>query len=260
MTTLAYQIDAYITQVNQYHKSYQLVERYIAKALKKHPIGTVEIGYITTHHLEDYRDERLLRVAPSTVKRELTYLQRVFKYSHTKWPEFFQLPQKADRQRDDVPTREELDIMIAAADTHMANFIRVASATGMRRSELVRARLNHIRDNTLHIPITKTDKPRTIPISSNTRAILLAEAAHHGAGKPFPYHPTTYTHKFKRLVRSLGMPQYVLHSLRHFACTSFFEAGMNPMQVSAISGHQDLKMLKRYTHLKAASLVDLLPS
>jgi hypothetical protein len=33
-----------------------------------------------------------------------------------------------------------------------------------------------------------------------------------------------------------------------------FEIGLNPMEVSSISGHKTLQMLKRYTHLKAEDL------
>ena len=40
----------------------------------------------------------------------------------------------------------------------------------------------------------------------------------------------------------------------HEATSSFFELGLNTMEVSAITGHKTLSMLKRYTHLKAADL------
>lgn len=45
-----------------------------------------------------------------------------------------------------------------------------------------------------------------------------------------------------------------LRDLRHEATSRLFEKGLNIMEVSAITGHKDLKMLKRYTHLKAEDL------
>jgi integrase len=48
------------------------------------------------------------------------------------------------------------------------------------------------------------------------------------------------------------------HDLRHEATSRFFEKGLNPMQVAAITGHKTLQMLKRYTHLKAEDLAELL--
>jgi len=37
-----------------------------------------------------------------------------------------------------------------------------------------------------------------------------------------------------------------------------FEKGLNIMQVAAITGHKDLKMLKRYTLLRAEDLAQML--
>ena len=37
-----------------------------------------------------------------------------------------------------------------------------------------------------------------------------------------------------------------LHDLRHEATSRFFEMGFNIMEVSSITGHKDLSMLKRY--------------
>ena len=48
------------------------------------------------------------------------------------------------------------------------------------------------------------------------------------------------------------------HDLRHEATTRFFEKGLNPMQVSSITGHKTLQTLKRYTHLRAEDLAKLL--
>ena len=48
------------------------------------------------------------------------------------------------------------------------------------------------------------------------------------------------------------------HDLRHEATSRFFEKGLNPMQVSAITGHKTLQMLRRYTHLKPEDLAKML--
>ena len=45
------------------------------------------------------------------------------------------------------------------------------------------------------------------------------------------------------------------HDLLHEATSRLFEKGLNIMEVASITGHQDLKMLKRYTHLRAEDLV-----
>nr|EES53795.1 MAG: hypothetical protein UBAL3_48660008 [Leptospirillum ferrodiazotrophum] len=46
------------------------------------------------------------------------------------------------------------------------------------------------------------------------------------------------------------------HDLRHEATSRLFEKGMNTAEVSAVTGHKTLQMLKRYTHLRAEDLAE----
>ena len=48
------------------------------------------------------------------------------------------------------------------------------------------------------------------------------------------------------------------HDLRHEAVSRLVEAGLSDQEVSAISGHKSMQMLKRYTHLRAEDLVSRL--
>ncbi len=49
----------------------------------------------------------------------------------------------------------------------------------------------------------------------------------------------------------------MFHDLRHKPQAASSRS-LNPMQVAAITGHKTLQMLKRYTHLKAEDLAELL--
>ena len=51
------------------------------------------------------------------------------------------------------------------------------------------------------------------------------------------------------------MVDFRWHDLRHEATSRLFEKSLNLMEVATITGHQDLKMLKRYTHLRAEDLM-----
>ncbi|RMG24903.1 MAG: site-specific integrase, partial [Methanobacteriota archaeon] len=66
------------------------------------------------------------------------------------------------------------------------------------------------------------------------------------------------TQAFCRVRDALGIKDLRFHDLRHEATSRLFEKGLNPMQVSAITGHKTLSMLKRYTHLKAQDLAEML--
>ncbi len=63
---------------------------------------------------------------------------------------------------------------------------------------------------------------------------------------------------FDRVCKKAGIEDLRFHDLRHEATTRLFELGLGIMEVSAITGHKDLAMLKRYTHLKAEVLADKL--
>ena len=47
------------------------------------------------------------------------------------------------------------------------------------------------------------------------------------------------------------LSDFRFHDLRHEAISQFFEIGLTVAEVAFISGHKDVRMLFRYTHLKA---------
>jgi integrase len=53
------------------------------------------------------------------------------------------------------------------------------------------------------------------------------------------------------LKRRVGIENLRFHDLRHEAISRFFERGLSVPEVALISGHNDLRMLYRYTHLRA---------
>ena len=65
----------------------------------------------------------------------------------------------------------------------------------------------------------------------------------------------TEWNRFIRLKEQCGIEDLRFHDLRHEATSRLFEKGLNTMEVASITGHEDLKMLKRYTHLRAENLV-----
>ncbi len=59
---------------------------------------------------------------------------------------------------------------------------------------------------------------------------------------------------FTRAIRRAGIEDLHFHDLRHEATIRLFEKGLNIMEVASVTGHKDLRMLRRYTHLKAEDL------
>jgi integrase len=70
----------------------------------------------------------------------------------------------------------------------------------------------------------------------------------------FPIHFEALKTAWRRTCDKAGITNLHFHDLRHEATSRFFEKGLNVMEVATITGHKDLRMLQRYTHLRAEDL------
>ena len=74
------------------------------------------------------------------------------------------------------------------------------------------------------------------------------------SGQVFPVSMTALRGLWIRACRRTGIKDLHFHDLRHEATSRFFEKELNVMEVGAITGHKDLRMIQRYTHLRAEDL------
>jgi integrase len=210
-----------------------------------------------------YRDDRLQQVSGTTVIKELNLLAHVIDTARRDWSIHTDNPvrlikrPKANRARDRRLSPGEEEKLIASTASHeLRNMIRIAIETGMRRGEILGMRWHHIDfdKSVLYIPDTKIDVPRLIPLSS--RAINVLRGLQRRAdGRVFGIRPQSVTQAFERARIRVGIANLTFHDLRHEAASRLFERGLDSMEVSAVTGHKTLQMLKRYTHLKAENLV-----
>jgi len=83
-----------------------------------------------------------------------------------------------------------------------------------------------------------------------TSLIFFGEPGRDGMRRPYLFDKAWNDAK-----REVGLVDFRFHDLRHEAVSRFVEAGLSDQEVSAISGHKSMQMLKRYTHLRAEDLV-----
>ncbi|MCP3881843.1 MAG: site-specific integrase, partial [Sulfitobacter sp.] len=101
---------------------------------------------------------------------------------------------------------------------------------------------------------TKNGESRTVPLSS-TAVQVLDSIPRSFNGEVFPgLTSEAIKRSYIRARRRAGIEGLRFHDLRHEATTRLFENGLNIMEVASITGHKDLRMLRRYTHLKAEDL------
>lgn len=247
-------------------------ERHILNALMRQYFANLSLAEITAGKFADYRDMRLEVVKAGTVRRELALLKHAFDIAGKVWGlpvrenPLDRLPKirpQAGRTRR-LEEGEFEKIVQAAHDTRnplILPMICFAVATGMRRGEILRIRWTDIdfTTKTLLIPLTKNGHARTIPLSSHAVAVLQELQDTKGKAKlVFPMTENAFKLAWQRLRNRSGVEDFHFHDLRHEAISRFFERGLAVPEVALISGHRDYRMLFRYTHLKAESLVEKL--
>ncbi len=101
--------------------------------------------------------------------------------------------------------------------------------------------------------MTKNGEPRTVPLSS--RAVAVLEALPRSVdGRVFPTTAAALKKAWERAVARAGIEDLHFHDLRHEATSRLAERVPNVIELAAITEHKDLRMLKRYYHLRAEGL------
>ena len=264
-TTLKELFERYLDEVTPLKKG-AASETNRLKALMRLPLARRYVAGIRGMDIARFRDERLRKVTPSTVKRNLVLLGHVFEVARKEWGIYLHNPVRdikipADNRPRDrrLQAGEEarlLDACQARRNPWLLPIVQLALETTMRQGELIRLRWEHIDLNrrTAHLPDTKNGESRTVPLSTTAIRVLraLPRSLH---GQAFPGVTTEAIKRaYIRAVRRAGIENLRFHDLRHEATTRLFEKGLNIMEVASVTGHKDLRMLRRYTHLKAEDL------
>ena len=131
----------------------------------------------------------------------------------------------------------------------LRDIIEIALETGMRRGEILNIHNNDINSKILTINQTKNGCSRKIPLTKRALYIL------NNTKLPFPYTANALKLAWNRLKQKGNIKDLHFHDLRHEAISRFFEKGLSIPEVALISGHKDVRMLFRYTHLKAEDIL-----
>lgn len=227
--------------------------------------GDYRLASLNSSQVAKFRDQRLKSVGPQSVIHEINLLNRVLKAASIDWgihlPNGLPTAQvrkpTKPRGRDRRVTDAEIEsILMATESAELRTVVILALETGLRRSELALLAWDEIdlEKKIAHIPRTKTDVPRTVPLSTKAAAAL--QNLKRDDGPVFKLKPESMSQSFERACEEhrANIVGLRFHDLRHEATSRLFEKGLNIMEVAAITGHKTLEMLKRYTHLRAEDL------
>ena len=231
------------------------------KALAKRPIAKLNMVALTPQKIAQHRDERLKEIAPATVIRELSYFSSIISYARKEWginisnPVALVARPKNPRGRSRILDAAETNALFEALkptgrrSIWMLPLVRLALETAMRRSELLGLHWEHVDlgRRTIFLQLTKNGTSRTVPLSTYAVQIL-TEIPRNIDGRVFPVTHEVVSQAFNRARKQAGVKDIRFHDLRHMAITKLAEKLPNLIELSAVSGHKSLAMLKRYYH------------
>jgi integrase len=137
----------------------------------------------------------------------------------------------------------------------MTPLVLLALETAMRRGELLALKWEDIDlgQRTATLWETKNGQTRVAPLS--TQAIkILKELPRSIDGRVLPIKGCAVSKAWDVAVVRAQLQDFRFHDLRHMAITQMAKKLPNMIELSAVSGHKSLSMLKRYYHPKAADL------
>lgn len=225
-------------------------------------LGNYALASLSSSVIARFRDQRLKSVDPQTVRKDLSLIQRVLNIAAKEWGIALphgnpllqiRLPKQPSGRNRRLLQGEEQRLLAELSKNPTINaLVLFAMETAMRRGEIVAMRWEHIdyKARTLMIPETKMDAPREVPLSSKALEVLRGLPCRVD-GIVWGVRSDSITRAFDRACKRAEIEGLRFHDLRHEATSRFFEHGLNIMEVASITGHKDLKMLKRYTHLRA---------
>lgn len=259
--------------------------------LNKH-LGKYSLAALNPEIIAKFRDMRLAgedRIGSSgkpqprannTVRLDLALLGHLYTVAIKEWGVGLPSnPVKNIRRPAPGPGRnrrltpDEESSILAAVDDHsnpmLGWIVRIALETGMRLSEIVTLRRQQVDTSRRIVRLlkTKNTQPRTVPLTTAATALFQQALAHPirpaetdmiffgEPGRSGIRGPYAFDRTWQEIKKQQDLRDFHFHDLRHEAVSRFVEAGFSDQEVSAISGHKSMQMLKRYTHLRAEDLV-----
>jgi integrase len=142
---------------------------------------------------------------------------------------------------------------------HIWPIVVFAIETGMRRGEILGLSWGNVdlKRHTAFLPLTNNGSSREVPLSTEAVSILQQQRSRTGL-HPFPVTSNAFRLAWDRLRSRASLNDLRFLDLHHEAIIRFFEMKLTIPEVALISGHKDVKMLFRYTHLRVDGVVSKL--
>lgn len=265
-TTFSEFADEYLTwHEAEYAESHYRIRQIINDHLRPF-FQLTNLDGIEPRLVEAYKASRRKHVKTGTIVKELRTLQAILNRA-VEWGAIAVNPARHVRPPKGIDSRppiwftpEQLKA-IYKADQRFSALWRLLANTGLRRSELMALRWEHVTDTALHVlsqegARTKSGKWREIPLSQGAKTALNRLRDENGAS---PYvaprvRKENLSVAFARTLERAGIKEGSLHSLRHTFGSTLVQRGVALRTVQILMGHSTVAVTERYAHLAPSHL------
>lgn len=168
-----------------------------------------------------------------------------------------------DRYLTPEETKHLYDAIHRSDNKQLKYIVPLLLLLGCRKNELLKAKWDQIdiERRTFYIPISKSGKPRHVPLPKAAIDILNVLPRFDGCPYIIP-NPSTLK-PFRDIFESwntarkrAGIPDVHLHDLRHSMASNMVNSGRSIYEVAKILGHSQIQTSQRYAHLSQETLLD----
>lgn len=240
---------------------------------------------------------------PSSLNRDMTPFRAALNHAlvtktvttDAAWNVALRPLRNADKRRTAVPTRSEIDRIIAAAEPELAEFLKALAMVPIRPGAMAGLTVGNFNSgrNELTIPTDKTGENRTIKLPASTAGHFAKHCAGKLPGAPiFTRDGTAWTKdrwklpvKLAAIAAGVGIvakgataidpaqrmskaretlkasttgTQITIYSFRHAVITELVESGLSVQTIAQISGTSPRMIHQNYGHLTDRASVDAL--
>lgn len=215
---------------------------------------------ITNNEIQLEVNSYAASVSPKTVKNRYTLISSVFREFKPEMILRVNLPMQI-RKEPYIPTSEEVQRVIAAADGTQYKTALLLACCGLRRGEICALTMQDIDfDNNIvdvNKDIVQDDsgkwivKPPKTPTSIRKVHVpdsVLESIRQNGLYQKSPHNITQWLHQKQDL---LGIPRFSLHKLRHYFVSAAHDKGLSDAAIMQVGGWSNPNvMIKHYRHAK----------
>jgi len=274
ITTVASIFERYDTEV-AIHKN-RNESPTVKRLVRDAPFMRLRLDRVKPSDIRDWRDARVLEVAPATVHREMNTMSSVFTHAIKEWSApLAENPchlvtrfKNADKARDkrwsdaDIQTfltacKWKEDVRPVTGRDYVGWALLLAIETAMRIGEICRPTVSDFYpdEKYIHLNKTKNGDKRNVPLSSKAlRHITFLCEGKKPEDKIIPINSDTMGQYYRDVRNACGLGDLVIHDARHEAATRMSTKLSNVLELAAVTGHRSLKSLKRYYNPKPSDL------